>query len=334
MEAFMNQLRGNVLGTKLQSKPADQGIGLGRLLSLRILTTLTLLLVVVASFAAESPYDAINAEAATAVIETHPIRGGLSMLEGSGGNITVLAGADGTLMVDGGIALSRKRLEEAINALGPGPIKYVINTHWHWDHTDSNAWLHQRGAILIGHPNTAKNLASVITIEDWGHTFEPVPADARPTVLVNQTKTMEFDGEDVEISAYQAAHTNGDLAVYFKKANVVATGDTYWNGHYPFIDYAVGGSINGMIAAARRNIDLVDDKSIVVPGHGPLGTRADLIEYKNMLVDIRDKVSILKKGGMSLDQVIAEKPSAAYDAKWGDFVIGPPLFLKFVYLGV
>ena len=283
---------------------------------------------------ARTPYDKINAAAAADPIEVKSLRGGISVLEGSGGNIGVLAGPDGLLMVDAGIAVSEHKLDAVLQRLKPGPISYVINTHWHWDHTDGNGWVHKRGGVIIAHPNTAKHLGETIRVEEWGHTFTPVAADARPTVMVPAEKAMQFDGDTVRMRYYGPSHTDGDLSVYFTKADVLITGDTWWNGLYPFIDYVAGGSIDGMIKASNANIEMVSEHTQVVPGHGPVGGRADLVEYRDMLVAIRNRVAELKHQGKSLQQVIAAKPTAPFDAKWGQAIISPDLFTALVYRGV
>ena len=283
---------------------------------------------------APTPYDTINLAAASASIDSSPLRGGLTVLFGSGGNITVLSGANGKFLVDGGIALSKVKLRAALDTIGPQPLKYLVNTHWHWDHTDGNEWLHDAGATIIARPETLKDLQSTIRVEEWGHTFTPLPPAALPSVLVSKEKTMEFDGEHLVIRPYAPSHTNGDLAVYFTRADVLATGDTYWNGMYPFIDHEVGGGIDGMIRAADVNIAAAGDRTIIVPGHGPLSGKQKLIEYRDMLVDIRNKVSSLKGKGLSEQQVIAQKPSAGYDATWGTSVIDPPLFVHLVYVSL
>ena len=168
---------------------------------------------VTAVFARETPYAQINAAAALDKIDASPLRGGLTVLFGSGGNITVLSGADGKFLVNGGIALSKVGLTAALAAISPQPPKYLVNTHWHWDHTDGNEWLHNAGATIIARPETLKNLQSTIRIEEWGHTFTPVPPAALPTVLVSKEKVMEFDGERIVIRPYLPSHTNGDLIV-------------------------------------------------------------------------------------------------------------------------
>ncbi|HTJ64982.1 MAG TPA: MBL fold metallo-hydrolase [Alphaproteobacteria bacterium] len=283
---------------------------------------------------AQHQVESIDAEAAKADISVQPLRGNVTMLVGSGGNISVLTGADGKLLVDGGIAVSRKKIEAALAAISNAPVKYLINTHWHWDHTDGNAWLHQAGATIIAHENTLKDLSGTIRVAEWRHTFTPVTRDALPTVLVRDRKTLKFDSTTISIKYYGLSHTNGDISVFYKEPNILQTGDTWWNGYYPMIDYAAGGSIDGMIRAANENISLAHDDTIVIPGHGPVGNRAQLIAYRDMLVAIRANVAKLKKQGKNLAETIAAKPTADFDAAWGGFVIDPALFTELVYRGV
>jgi glyoxylase-like metal-dependent hydrolase (beta-lactamase superfamily II) len=283
---------------------------------------------------ADSPVNKINAEAANSDITVQALRGNISVLMGSGGNIGVLTSDQGKLMVDCGIAISESKLVTALNRFGPAPIKYVVNTHWHWDHTDGNEWVHKVGASIIAHENTVKHLSRTTRVEDWNYTFKPVPTGARPASIVNTERTLEFGGDTVVIKYYGPSHTDGDLYVYFTKADVLMTGDTWWNGYYPFIDYVTGGSIDGMIRAANANIARATRKTIIIPGHGPVGDRAQLIEYRDMLVAIRQNVAKLKQQGKSLAQIIAAKPTAAYDPKWGGFVIDPAFFTRLVYTGV
>ena len=283
---------------------------------------------------AVSPVTTINEEAAKAEITIESVRGNLSVLMGSGGNITVLTGTDGKLMVDGGIALSRVRIQAALDSISSAPLKYLINTHWHWDHTDSNAWLHGQGAIIIAQENTLKRLSVATRVEDWKFTFQPPPAGALPTVTFKTNKTIKFDGETIVMKNYGIGHTDTDIWVYFKKADVMATGDIWWNGYYPFIDNSTGGGINAIIRWANLTLAQVTDKTIIIPGHGPVGNRAQFVEFRDMLVNIRDKVARLKKQGKSIEEVVAAKPTAAYDAKWGGFVIDPAFFTRLVYAGL
>ncbi len=282
----------------------------------------------------EGPFDTINAETAKADITVQSIRGNISVLMGSGGNISVLTGSDGKLMVDAGIAVSQQKIAAALENISSAPVKYLIDTHYHWDHTDGNEWVHQAGATIIAHTNTLKDLSSTIRVAEWHHTFTPASAGALPTVTFSDSKNIRFDSTTILMKYYGPSHTNSDISVYYKEPDVLQTGDTWWNGIYPMIDYAAGGSIDGMIRAAEANIAKATDHTIIIPGHGPIGNRAQLIEYRDMLVAIRNDVAALKKQGMTLAEITAAKPTAAYDAKWGGFVIGPALFTELVYRGV
>lgn len=284
--------------------------------------------------AAASPYSEINRAAAASQIAVHPLRGGVSMLEGSGGNIGVLAGPDGLLLVDTGIGVSQAKLEAALAGLSKGPIRYAVNTHWHWDHTDGNAWVHRAGANIIAARNTAGHLQETLRVEEWDHTFPPVEPDARPAETLAAEKVIPMGGERVRIRPYSPGHTDGDLSVYFERANVLATGDTFWNGVYPFIDYVGGGGIDGAIAAADANLAMSDQATIIIPGHGPVANRADAQAFRDMLVEIRRRVAALKAEGKTLAEVQAAKPTADFDAKWGGSIINGQLFTALVYRGV
>jgi glyoxylase-like metal-dependent hydrolase (beta-lactamase superfamily II) len=267
-------------------------------------------------------------------LEVRHLRGNITVLIGSGGNITVLSGKDGKFLIDAGISPSKNNIIAALNDMGNSPIRYVVNTHWHWDHTDGDAWLHAAGAQIIAHRNTLKHLTQTTHVDDWNWTFHPVPSGARPTIIVDKEMAFSFDGETVQLGNSGPGHTDGDLLAYFKQADVLATGDTFWNGHYPFIDNEDGGSIDSAINWANTAIGMTTDHTILVPGHGPVGNRADLIEFRDMLVAVRDKVAALKRQGKSLQEIIAAKPTAQFDAKWGGFVIGGDLFTKLVYDGL
>jgi glyoxylase-like metal-dependent hydrolase (beta-lactamase superfamily II) len=283
---------------------------------------------------AESPVITIRNAAATAKINVTKLRGNVSVLEGSGGNIAALTGSDGKLLVDAGIPGSRPRITEALTGLSSDPVKHLINTHWHFDHTDGNEWLHSVGAEITAHENTRKHLAETTRVEDWNFTFPPAPPGALPTKLFDNEQTLHLNGSTLALKKYSPAHTDSDISVEFTDADIIHVADTFWNGHFPFIDYSTGGSIDGMIRAAETNVARVGDKTIVIPGHGPIGNKSQLIEFRNMLVTVRDKVGALKKQGKSRDEVVAAKPTADYDAKWGGFVINGDFFTKLVYAGV
>ena len=273
-------------------------------------------------------------EAAKATIEIHPLRRNITVLEGSGGNIAVLTGPDGTLLIDSGFKVSKERLSEALNKLSPGPITQLINTHWHTDHTDGNAWVHDAGASITAHTNTKKHLSNSTRVDGWNWTFPPASASALPVTTFDEGHRIRHNNTSISLKYYGPAHTDSDISVAFEEADVVHVGDTWWNGIYPFIDYSTGGSIDGTIRAANRNVDAVTDITIVIPGHGAIGNRAGLVEFRDMLVAIRGNVADLKKQGKTLDEAIAAKPTAAYDAKFGHFLITPTFFTSLVYAGV
>jgi len=272
--------------------------------------------------------------AAEAKIETHTLRRNISALQGSGGNIAVLTGKDGKLLIDSGFTVSKRRIADALNSLSSDPITQLINTHWHVDHTDGNAWVHSAGAAITAHVNTKKHLSTATRVEGWQYTFPPAPAGAVPATVFDDAYRLHHNDTQIVLKYYGPAHTDSDISVVFEEADVIHVGDTWWNGIYPFIDYSTGGSIDGTIRAAEQNLSVVTDKTIVIPGHGPIGNKAGLAEFRDMLVTIRSNVATLKKQGMSLSETIAAKPTAAYDVKWGQFLITPAMFTGLVYSGV
>ena len=277
----------------------------------------------------------IKDSAASSPMTSYKIRGNVSVLEGSGGNIAVLTGPDGKVLVDAGISVSRPQLTKTLSSLGSEPITHLINTHWHFDHTSGNEWLHAVGAKIIGHENTHKHLSEVQRVEDWDYNFLPLSADALPSEILSANRELKLNGASIELKPYNPAHTDGDLSVTFAEADILHTGDTYWNGVYPFIDYSTGGNIDGMIAASDANLAASTDNTIIIPGHGkPVSNKSELKEFRDMLVGIHDNVAALRKSGRTLEETVAAKPTAAYDAKWGQFVIDPAFFTKLVYEGV
>jgi glyoxylase-like metal-dependent hydrolase (beta-lactamase superfamily II) len=273
--------------------------------------------------------------AAVALIATHKLQNNISVLEGSGGNIAVLTGPDGKVLIDGGIGASRPQLTKALADLGTDPISHLVNTHWHFDHTSGNEWLHAAGAKIIAQENTRKYLSEVQRVEDWDYNFLPLHPGGVPTEVFATEHSLKLNGTTIRLKRYTPAHTDSDISVTFAEADVLHTGDTYWNGIYPFIDYSTGGSIDGMIAASDANLAATTDKTIIIPGHGqPVSNRTELKEFRDMLVAIRENVAALKKQGRSKDEVIAAKPGTAFDAKLGGGPIDPDFFTRLVYEGV
>jgi glyoxylase-like metal-dependent hydrolase (beta-lactamase superfamily II) len=276
---------------------------------------------------------AARKRAETTDITVQSLRRNVSALIGSGGNIAVLTGSDGKLIIDSGYATSRAKITASLADLSHEPIKHLVNTHWHFDHCDGNEWMHENGAFILAHENTKKHLATSTRVEAWDFTFPPSPTGAIPGEVFADEKTLHFNDATIALKYYGPSHTDGDISAYFAEADVLHCGDTWWNGHYPFIDYSTGGNIKGMIKAAESNLAKVTDKTIVIPGHGKIGGNAELTEYRDMLVTIHDRVAALKKEGKSLDEIIATKPTAAYDSKWaGSFITGD-VFTKLVYDG-
>jgi glyoxylase-like metal-dependent hydrolase (beta-lactamase superfamily II) len=285
------------------------------------------------SYVADGPVQAIRRAAANDPVEIHRLRGGISVLAGSGGNVAAHVGPEGVLLIDGGIVGAK--IAAAIATLTRAPIRHVVNTHWHFDHTDANAWLHARGASIHAHENTHRHLSADTRVEDWDFTFPRSPADALPTTLVTSDRTLALDGATVAIRRLAPAHTDADLSVHFVDTDVLHVGDTWWNGLFPFIDYSTRGSIDGTIRATEDHVRRTSAGTIIVPGHGPVGGRADLQRYRDMLLAVRERVARLKARGHSMAEAVAARPTAAFDAHWtGAGPIGPDFFTRLVYKGV
>ncbi|WP_456620364.1 MULTISPECIES: MBL fold metallo-hydrolase [unclassified Bradyrhizobium] len=277
----------------------------------------------------------IKDSAATSPIVTHKLRSNIAVLEGSGGNIAVLTGPDGKLLIDAGIRVSRTQLTRALSDLGNAPVTHLVNTHWHFDHADGNEWLNSAGARIIAQENTRKHLLGVQRVEDWDYNFLPLGPGGIPSETFSGSHELRLNGASIGLKYYGPAHTDSDISVTFAEANVVHVGDTFWNGIYPFIDYSTGGSIDGMIAASDANLAATDADTIIIPGHGqPVSNKNELQAFRDMLVAIRDNVARLKAQGRTRDESVAAKPTAAFDAKWGQFVIDPGFFTRLVYQGV
>ena len=272
--------------------------------------------------------------AASNRVTVQKLRGNISVLMGAGGNIAVLPGRDGKLLIDAGFAGARPQITSALASISFDPIKHLINTHWHFDHTDGNDWVHSVGAVILAHTNTRKHLSTTTRVEGWDFTFPPSPPGAIPAEVFDDERTVELNGTTIALKYYAPAHTDSDISVYFTDADVFHVGDTFWNGYYPFIDYSTGGSIDGMIHATQANMDKVTDKMVVIPGHGAVGDKSQLAFYRDLLMGTREKVAALKKQGKSLDEIVAAKPTAATDAKWGNGFRSPKDFIADVFQGV
>ncbi len=288
-----------------------------------------------AELSPEAIVPAILAEAAKSPIRVHRLRGGVAVLEGSGGNVAVLSNQEGKLLVDAGISVSRPQLETALDSLGDQPVTRLINTHWHFDHASGNAWLNEAGARIMAHANTRKRLMEAQWVEDWKYNFPPPPPRALPVDVFETDQTVTHGGVTIALRYYGPAHSDGDIGVHFRDADILHTGDTYWSASYPMIDYSTGGHIDGTVNAAEANLQATTESTIVIPGHGqPVSDRAGLQAFRDMLVGVRANVVALKRQGHSLEAITAARPTAAWDAHWGNFVISPDLFTRLVYEGI
>ena len=275
-----------------------------------------------------------RASGKSAKITTRQLRGDLRYLDGSGGNIIVLPGPDGILTVDSGLATSESQIRTALSTISSRPLRHLLNTHWHFDHTDGNEWMHLAGATIVAHENTRKRMNQRQEIPAFSIVLEPSPLAALPTVVFAQSHRLLLNGQKILMERYTPAHTDSDVSVFFENTNVLHTGDTWFNGYYPFIDYNSGGSIRGLIAASSENLQRTDTKTIVLPGHGDVGSRTDLLAFHEMLIEIRDRVSALRVKGYSLAATISAKPTEKYDAKLSGGFVSPDLFTRLVYQGV
>jgi glyoxylase-like metal-dependent hydrolase (beta-lactamase superfamily II) len=260
-----------------------------------------------------------NVDFSKVEIKTTDLGNKTYMLQGQGGNITVAVGTDGIIMVDSEFAPLHDKIKAAIAKLSPLPIKYLINTHYHGDHTGGNAPFHKDGATVVAQDNIRVRLAAGNAPNGLtGAKMAPQPADALPTdTYCCGTKTVDVGGRKALLSHVYNAHTDGDTWVYFDAANVLDTGDTFTNtGRYNTIDFANGGDIRGLIRAADAYLKVANDQTKIVPGHGALAKKADLVAWREMLVTSRDRIETLVKEGKTEQEVLAAKPLHDLDAKW------------------
>jgi cyclase len=276
-----------------------------------------------------------------APIQTQKLADNVTMLSGPGGSVVVLNGPDGKFIVDTFVAPAWPKLKDALAALGNSPVKYVIDTHWHFDHTDNNAPLRAAGAKVLAHENTRKRMSEPHDLPVLyrgpdgalaGLHFDPSPADALPQQTFAASHKLQANGETLALQHVAAAHTDTDIYVHFEKANVIQMGDLFFNWMYPYIDPSTGGKITGMIAAADKILSLAGNDTKIVAGHGPLGNKADLTKFRDVLVTSRDRVEKLKSAGKSAQEAVAEKPFADLDSAWGNGIINSEQWVQIVYL--
>jgi cyclase len=260
-----------------------------------------------------------NTDFSKVEIKTTDLGNKTYMLQGQGGNITVAIGTDGIIMVDSEFAPLHDKIKAAIEKISPLPVKYLINTHYHGDHTGGNAPFHKDGATVVAEDNIRVRLAAGNAPNGLtGARMAPQPADALPTdTYFGGSKTVEVGNRKAQLNHVYNAHTDGDTWVYFDDANVLDTGDTFTNtGTYNTIDFTNGGDIRGLIRAVDAYLKVSNDQTKIVPGHGALAKKTDLVAWREMLVTSRDRIENLVKEGKSEQEVLAAKPLADLDKKW------------------
>lgn len=255
------------------------------------------------------------------------------MISGIGGNIGAFVGEDSVLVVDCGSGLppATEGLRKTLKELSDKPVRYVVNTHWHYDHTDGNANLRGLGATLVAHNAVRTRLSSAHAIPFFNATFSAAPREALPTITFDHELELDLGSEQVRLVHVPLAHTDGDAYVLWPKSNVLQTGDLLFSGSYPFIDGSCGGSLEGMIVAEEHLLTVVKPDTRIIPGHGPVSTRADLIASLEMLRTVRDRIAKLRAAGKSAEQAVAAKPLADLDAKWGQGFLNTDNFIRLVY---
>ncbi len=267
-------------------------------------------------------------------IKTLQIRDGVYMLVGQGGNIGLFIGEDGTFLIDDQFAPLTPKHLEAIRAAGGEVPKFLINTHYHADHTGGNENLGKAGTVIFSHDNVRERMTMETVIEAFNMTTPPQPKAALPVVTFSTDITFHLNDDTLHAFHVPRAHTDGDSVIHFKNANVIHSGDVFFNGFYPFIDVDHGGTVKGMVEAADAVLALADGETKIIPGHGPLGDRAQLQAYRDMLATAYERLSQLKAKGMSIEEAVAEKPLADLEERWGKGMFSGEKWISLVYEGL
>ncbi len=261
-------------------------------------------------------------------IKTKKLSESIYMLEGSGGNIGVCIGEDGTFIIDDQFAPLTEKITAAIGKITPKPVQFLINTHWHFDHTDGNENFGSAGAIIVSHQNSRKRMARDEVIALVGTEQKAYSRDGLPKITFKESMSFHYNGETINIFHIGQAHTDGDAIVHFVESNVLHMGDVFVRYVFPFIDEPNGGNINGMIKTLDKAAELANNQTQIIPGHGQVSNKKDLLDYRKMLVTIRDRIKIQVEKDKTLKQIIASNPTQGYEGS--DFVAKDD-FVKIVY---
>ncbi len=269
--------------------------------------------------------------AANEKIRTVQLRDGIHLLYGVGGNVVCHTGKDGKMLIDCQFSAGAAHLKAALNSIDAQPLRLLINTHWHLDHTNANPDMHKAGARILAHVNCRKRLATPQRIDFYNLNVPALPIAGLPTEVFTTAKTVEFNGEKHSLQHTPRAHTDTDLFVHFPNHNIIHTGDLWFNGYYPLIDVGTGGTIHGMIAGVNRCIALADSQTKIVPGHGELGTLDELKQYNHMLSTVAARVEKLKHQGKTLSEILATRPTAEFDVVYGKGAMKGEAIVYFAY---
>ena len=250
------------------------------------------------------------------------------MLTGAGGNLGLSAGDDAAFLVDDQFAPLTARIEAEVAKLTTKPIRFVINTHWHFDHTGGNENLGKAGAVIVAHENVRRRMSTEQFIEFLGMTMKAEPKVALPVVTFTRDVTFHLNGDEIRVWHAPNAHTDGDAIVHFRNSDVVHMGDIFFNLMYPFIDASSGGTADGVVAAVDRVLAEIGEKTRIIPGHGPLASKADLVAYRHMLATVSTRVRDGVRSGKKVAEIVASKPTAEFDAVWGKGFLSPDRFVE------
>ena len=267
-------------------------------------------------------------------IEATYVNENIYMLTGQGGNIGLSVGTDGPFIIDDQFAPLTEKIKIAIAAVTEGDVRFVLNTHWHFDHTGGNENFGEAGALIVAHENVRKRMTTEQFLEAFDMRIPPSPKVALPVITFTDAATFYWNGETIRALHVEDAHTDGDAIIHFESANVFHMGDTFFNGIYPFIDAGSGGSIHGVIAAVDRVLEMTTIGTKIIPGHGPLADPDDLRTYRAMLVTVRDRLQTMIADGKTDEQIVAAKPTADLDADWGGGSFEPDQWVGIVLAGM